>query len=235
MQSVCIGKKSPKTNFPFKKSSSLQLIQSLRSLILRPSREHGSVTGGDLTLRAICDAAGCVLATGLSAWSCGCNNETRGLSMAPRTCGWARQRRIFAQTREGHVPQPAQALSPEKFWNVVSLILEQTCPAQLVFFCGFSVHPLQACCQDGPRVVARETDLRTPGQCHVLLSWCLLLFNFCWTYIKNWVNPVFWWRLTLPGTVTLELDGAVPVRCCIANGCGSFVKCLLISEGPWTH
>ena len=124
-------------------------------------------------------------------------------------------------------------------------------PSSTGDFCRFRVHPLQPLCawtgiheitEDllcafcrQERVVDRETDLRTPGQCHVQLSFGLLLFIFCWTYIKNWVNPVFWWRLTLPGTVTLELDGGGPIRCCMANGCGSFVKCLQISQGPWTH
>ena len=33
--------------------------------------------------------------------------------------------RSFAQTPEGHVPQPAQPLSPEEMWTVVSFILER--------------------------------------------------------------------------------------------------------------
>ena len=72
--------------------------------------------------------------------------------------------------------------------------------------------------------VDRKTVLRTPGQCHVLLSMGLLLLKFCWVR----VNRVFWLAaytsLTLRDTVTLRFDGGEPVRCCKANGHGSFVK-----------
>ena len=200
-------------------------------------------------LRAIFDAAGCLLATSLSTWSHSCFAETPGLLMATRNLGLpfpvsAATLRSFAQSPERHVPQPARALSPEEFWNVVSLILEREhLPSSICDFCGFSLYPLQPYCQDRPPREHERHNLcllfegrqgnRPP------YSWAvprptflgLLLFIFCWMLGEQ----VFWWQLTLRDTVTLRLDGGGPVRCCTANGCGSFVMCSLISEDPWTH
>ena len=158
--------------------------------------------------------------------------------------------RSFAHTPEGHVPQPGEALSPEEFWHMVSLILERgttpTCPAQLVMFPAVAcircnhfartgLHEITkdmiyAFCSRGK---SRRQGNRAPN------SWVVPRPTFLGSSPFQFLLDVYQQSFLVAAHTFRHrhfgADSGGPVRCCIVHECGSFVKCSLISEGPWTH
>ena len=170
---------------------------------------EGVVQKRGLTLRAIFDAALTVVPQLPRRDSGPFDGDENSLGLPLAVS--AATLRSCAQTLEGHVPQPAQALSLEEFWNVVSLILEQgtthTCPAQLLVFavsacirCNhFARTGLHEITEDMIYAICSKGKSRRQGN-RAPYSWAVphptflgsSLFHFSLNVYQKLLNRVFW-------------------------------------------